>query len=66
MEPVILKPSPSASKWTKERLKRHSGRFIEQDRSHLPHGGKDCVLFQNENDNWLAWFPISEIIIVKE
>jgi hypothetical protein len=66
MNTIVLKPSPSASKWTKERLKRHTGSFTEEKRSSVPHGGKDCILVQCVADKWLGWFPISEVIIIKE
>ena len=63
-----IKAKQNASKWTKDRLSRHPGPFIEQTRGFMinpqpPHSG-ECVLVQEIDSGWLGWFPLQDIDII--
>ena len=65
---MTLKAKTNASKWTKDRLQRHPGPFTEEKRGFLanagpPHTGL-CILVEEIETGWLAWFPVDEVDIL--
>ena len=53
----------NARKFTKERLKRHPGEWIiEQKEKSVPcWPGETAILMKNTTDGWSGWFPVKDI-----
>jgi hypothetical protein len=62
-----IKPKQNARKWTKERLKRHPGEWIvEQKETSVPcWPGENAILMKNTTDDWSGWFPVKDIETVE-
>lgn len=61
---VIAKQN--ARKWTKERIRRHTGlwRIEQEEKSVSCWPGEVSILLKNLNDGWSGWFPVKDISIV--
>jgi hypothetical protein len=52
----------TATKWTKERVKRHGPDFEIVDGPKMCEAHKEqAILVRSTKTNWLGWFPIKEI-----
>lgn len=61
---AILKPSSSATRRTKNRIREH-GPVFELHKDGIPGCFNTKAILASSGD-WLGWLPLSEIVIEKE